>query len=150
MDLSTLTAEELTTLLSDVRNELDKRITLATAEDRIDAIVKESLQLSGEATGDDWKQPTGPRNAYPKGWKVKHAGKTWVSTIPVNVWPPGVEGWQEEVVPGAAPPQWVQPGSTNPYLLGQRVTFQGKVYESTHPANVWSPTAYPQGWKLIP
>jgi len=29
------------------------------------------------------------------------------------------------------------------------VTFEGKVYESTIDANVWSPTAYPAGWKKV-
>ena len=50
-----------------------------------------------------------------------------------------------------APPvgEWVQPGSTNPYMLGDRVLFGGKVYESKINNNVWSPSAYPAGWKLV-
>ena len=39
--------------------------------------------------------------------------------------------------------------STNPYSIGDKVTFQGKVYESTIENNVWSPTDYPQGWKEV-
>ena len=39
--------------------------------------------------------------------------------------------------------------STNPYGIGDKVTFQGKVYESTIENNVWSPADYPQGWKEI-
>ena len=39
--------------------------------------------------------------------------------------------------------------STNPYSIGDKVTFQGKVYESTIENNVWSPADYPQGWKEI-
>ena len=39
--------------------------------------------------------------------------------------------------------------STNPYSIGDKVTFQGKVYESTIDNNVWSPADYPQGWKEV-
>lgn len=44
----------------------------------------------------DWVQPTGSTDAYNKGDKVKHNGKTWVSDVDSNVWEPGVYGWTEE------------------------------------------------------
>lgn len=47
------------------------------------------------------------------------------------------------------PPEWQQPDSTNAYMTGDRVTFEGHVYESLIDNNVWKPTDYPQGWKLI-
>ena len=47
------------------------------------------------------------------------------------------------------PQEWQQPNSTNAYMKGDRVTFEGHVYESLIDNNVWSPAAYPQGWKLI-
>lgn len=47
------------------------------------------------------------------------------------------------------PPEWEQPGADNAYMTGDRVTYQGKVYESTVDNNVWAPDAYPQGWKEI-
>ena len=50
---------------------------------------------------------------------------------------------------GGAVLDWVQPNSTNPYLKGDRVKFEGKIYESLIDSNVWSPTAYPTGWKEI-
>lgn len=46
-------------------------------------------------------------------------------------------------------PDWEQPDSTNPYMIGDQVYYDGKVYESTIDGNVWSPTDYPQGWKLV-
>lgn len=46
-------------------------------------------------------------------------------------------------------PEWEQPGSTNPYMKGDRVLFEGTVYESLIDNNVWSPTAYPAGWKTV-
>ena len=47
------------------------------------------------------------------------------------------------------PQEWQQPDSTNAYMKGDRVTFEGHVYESLIDNNVWSPTAYSQGWKLV-
>ena len=46
-------------------------------------------------------------------------------------------------------PEWEQPDSTNPYMRGDRVYFDNKVYESLIDNNVWSPAAYPAGWQLI-
>lgn len=45
-------------------------------------------------------------------------------------------------------PEWEQPDSTNGYMTGDKVMFEGKTYESLIDNNVWSPTAYPTGWKL--
>lgn len=47
------------------------------------------------------------------------------------------------------PKDWEQPGSTNPYMRGDKVLFNGKTYESLIDNNVWSPSAYPAGWKEI-
>lgn len=47
------------------------------------------------------------------------------------------------------PLPWEQPGSTNPYMKGDRVTYNGKTYESLIDNNVWSPDAYPAGWKEV-
>ena len=53
-------------------------------------------------------------------------------------------------VAGAAPDEWVQPvGASDAYRKGDRVLFQGNVWESTIDANVWSPSAYPAGWKKV-
>ena len=46
-------------------------------------------------------------------------------------------------------PEWVQPDSTNPYMTGDKVMFEGKVYQSLIDNNVWSPSAYPQGWQEV-
>lgn len=47
------------------------------------------------------------------------------------------------------PQEWVQPSSTNPYLTGDKVIYNGLVYESLIDNNVWSPADYPSGWQLI-
>ena len=47
-------------------------------------------------------------------------------------------------------PVWVQPtGAHDAYQIGDRVSFNGSNYESKINANVWSPTAYPAGWKKL-
>lgn len=49
-------------------------------------------------------------------------------------------------------PVWVQPtGAHDAYQTGDKVhypTIDGPVYESLIDGNVWSPEAYPAGWKL--
>lgn len=45
--------------------------------------------------------------------------------------------------------EWKQPDSTNPYSKGDRVMYEGKMYESTIDGNVWSPADYPAGWKEV-
>ena len=42
----------------------------------------------------EWVQPDST-NAYSKGDRVTHNGKTWVSDVDNNVWEPGVYGWTE-------------------------------------------------------
>ena len=46
-------------------------------------------------------------------------------------------------------PEWEQPDSTNPYMSGDKVRFEGKVYQSLIDNNVWSPSDYPQGWEEV-
>ena len=53
-----------------------------------------------------------------------------------------------ETVDGSIP-EFEQPDSTNPYMKGDRVIFNGKVYESLIDNNVHNPEAYPAGWKEI-
>lgn len=47
-------------------------------------------------------------------------------------------------------PEFVQPtGAHDAYKKGDKVTFNGKHYISLIDANVYSPAAYPAGWKEI-
>jgi len=50
-------------------------------------------------------------------------------------------------------PVWIQPtGAHDAYNIGDRVhfpTINDPVYESLIPANVYSPTVYPLGWKKL-
>lgn len=53
-----------------------------------------------------------------------------------------------ETIDGSIP-EFEQPGATNPYMKGDKVIFNGKVYESLIDNNVYSPSDYPAGWKEI-
>ena len=50
---------------------------------------------------------------------------------------------------GETIPEWEQPDSTNAYMTGDKVKFEGVVYESVIDNNIWSPTANPAGWKIV-
>ena len=41
-------------------------------------------------------------------------------------------------------PEWEQPDSTNAYMTGDKVMYDGKVWESAVDNNVWAPATY--GW----
>ena len=58
--------------------------------------------------------------------------------------------WAKVLIPDPnVIPEWEQPDSTNPYQIGDRVMFDGKVYESVISNNIWSPSQYPAGWKEV-
>ena len=42
---------------------------------------------------------------------------------------------------------WVQPDSTNPYMNGDKVRYQGQVWVSTIDYNVYAPDVY--GWEVV-
>lgn len=44
---------------------------------------------------------------------------------------------------------WEQPDSTNAYMIGDRVWYNNEMYESLVDNNVWSPEAYPAGWRKV-
>ena len=47
-------------------------------------------------------------------------------------------------------PEWVQPsGAHDAYNTGDKVIFEGKVYESVIDGNTWSPIDHPSSWKEI-
>ncbi len=69
-----------------------------------------------------------------------------------------------DIEPGNSPAQWapyhttdptkakafIQPtGAHDAYQTGDRVTYNGQIYESTIDNNVWSPDTYPQGWEVV-
>ena len=95
-------------------------------------------------------------SANPSGWqlveeKVEEPETPIEPEIPVEPEPEPEPELPEEPTKPIEPtvPEWVQPDATTAYKKGDRVMFEGKVYESTIDGNVWSPSAYPAGWQLI-
>ena len=73
----------------------------------------------------------------------------WHPDVAVSLFTKVIVG---EVDPGTGEQvvlDWVQPDSTNPYMKGDRVIFEGVVHESTVDNNIWAPNAYPQGWSVV-
>lgn len=68
---------------------------------------------------------------------------TWTPTDAPSLWARVLVPTPEVI------PDWEQPDSTNPYMIGDKVRFNGHVYESVMDNNVWSPEALPSGWRLI-
>ena len=153
--LSILNDAALDELRRDVLIEQEKRYVVAHAEQQAAELNERYTRAIGREDGDEWIAPTGAHDSYANGAIVTHGGKTWESTTPNNVWEPGVSGWREK--PSVDPdtgeesvPEFVPPtGGHDAYKTGDRVTFEGKVYESTIDGNVWSPADHPAGWKLI-
>lgn len=94
-------------------------------------------------------------NKYEKGTRVRFEGtlyKCLQEHIPQAIWTPTAAPslWAKVLIPSPdILPEWEQPDSTNPYQIGDKVRFEGKVYESVIANNIWSPAAYPAGWKEI-
>lgn len=99
--------------------------------------------------------------AYEVNFKVRHkdilykvlqahtSQADWTPDMAVSLFAKVIVG---EVDPGTGEQvilDWIQPDSTNPYMKGDRVIFEGVVYESTVDNNIWAPNAYPQGWSVI-
>lgn len=67
-------------------------------------------------------------------------------------WTPDVTGslYAKVLIPDATViPEWEQPDSTNGYKIGDKVLYEGVVYECLIDNNVWSPADYPAGWKAV-
>lgn len=154
MDIKTLPLGELRALYVDVAGELQRRDALAKAEAEMEKAAGDVAKAAGvtrpAGEGEAWAQPTGAHDAYREGATVTHQGKTWVATSDWNVWEPGVSGWREATAEGGGPAAWVQPtGAHDAYKKGDKVAFDGQVFESLIDGNVWSPTGYPAGWRKI-
>lgn len=109
-----------------------------------------------------WVQPCGATDAYNKGDIVDYNGVKYISTVDANVWTPDVYGWEvydggstDPVKPDTPSTDedikdFVQPtGSHDAYAKGDKVRYDGKVYESLIDGNTYSPADYPAGWQEI-
>lgn len=82
---------------------------------------------------------------YKPGKQVKYKDVLYVVIEPGHTsqpdWSPdkAVSLFSKVLTSPAGPLPWVQSDSTNPYRLGDKVTHNGKTWESTNNANVWEP-----------
>lgn len=92
---------------------------------------------------------------YKVGTYVNYKGvlyKTLTEHTSQSDWTPDISSSLFAVVltnPDGTPNEWVQPDSTNGYMIGDKVIFERLIYESIIDNNIWSPSAYPNGWKLV-
>ncbi len=134
---------------ADVAKAAELRNTIDTLADTLDdEQAMEMPLLFAEWDGNDVFYDTGKRVTY-KGtlYKVLQAHSsqaTWTPEAAPSLFAKVLAGQD-----GTDIGEWVQPDSTNPYMKGDKVTFNGKTYESVIDNNVWSPSAYPAGWKEI-
>lgn len=98
----------------------------------------------------------GDSSSYAVGDRVRYNGELYKVTQPHTAqarWTPeAAVSLFAKVLPGQDGTEmgdWVQPNATNPYSKGDKVRFEGKIYESLIDGNVWSPSAYPAGWQEV-
>lgn len=156
IDLAEFSYEDLVVLIHTANEEKRRRDIISSAEIRAEEIVEEYSRAVGRKDGDVWTPPIGAHDSFRMGARVFHNGVYWISTIPNNVWEPGVSGWVGEAVEDedtgkATYPKYRQPtGANDAYKVGDRITWtDGKVYESNRDGNVWDPDTLPSGWNVV-
>lgn len=102
--------------------------------------------------------------AYALNQKVLYDSEIYVSLIEKNTKiPTDISTWEKYQEPDETLsnestteedieldiPEWVQPDNDSAYSIGDKVTYDGKIYESLIDNNVWSPEAYPAGWSEV-
>ncbi len=130
-------------------------MTLEETKAIIDALVKlrnsatDEQALKASALYPKWKVGT----AYQKGERVLHNDilyKVLTDHTSQTDWAPDAAPslFAKVLIPDKnVIPEWEQPESTNPYAKGDKVTHNGKTWQSTIDSNVWEPGVY--GWEEI-
>lgn len=118
-----MTMAEIRQVIADAEAELAVRVAVADAERAVVDAVAAYAGVAGCTVLQAW------RALAPEG-----------VTVPDDPPPPAL--------PDA--PRFVLPtGAHDAYAKGDRVTFEGAVYECLINACTWSPAAYPQAWKKV-
>lgn len=113
-----------------------------------EATAVDFVELFPAWTGDGFSYAVNDRVRYNgilfKVLQAHTSQSTWTPDAAVSLFARVLPGQD-----GTSIGDWVQPDSTNPYSKGDKVRYDGKVYESLIDNNVWSPAAYPAGWKEV-
>ena len=110
---------------------------------------------TSKETARNWIAPTGAHDIYKQGeWMIFTDGKYYECLNDTAYSPTDYSSaWRADgVEPESEPPipEFVQPtGVHDAYKKGDKVSFNGKIYESLIDTNVHSPSAYPLGWQEI-
>ena len=118
------------------------------AETLDDDTALESVELFGVWNGDGIEYEAGQRIRYND--KLYKVLQSHTSQFEWN--PEDAPSLFTEVLAGqggTAIGEWTQPDSTNPYMKGDKVIFEGYIWESLIDGNVWSPIMYPSGWQRL-
>lgn len=134
-------------------NNLPEVIQAAKSRKRLESMVRwdEVTQEDVEDLLDDFEEYRVPSNYFPGNlicyenqlYKVLQAHLSQSDWVPKST-----PALYKSIAPPSIIGEWKQPtGGHDAYKKGDKVTFGGNVYESLIDGNVWSPSAYPQGWK---
>lgn len=123
------------------------------------AVAEETVQTLAEDKAleviDMFPSWDGNSVAYTVGFKARYDGvlykclqahtsqSAWTPTAASSLWAKVL------IVSPDVIPEWEQPDSTNAYMKGDKVKFDGKIYQSLIDNNVWSPSAYAAGWQEV-
>lgn len=104
-------------------------------------------------TGKDLYPVWNDKSAYKNGDRVRFndilykclqdhtAQASWTPTDAPSLWAKVLIPTPSEI------PEWEQPESTNPYMKGDKVKYNGKTWVSSIDNNVWAPGVY--GWNEV-
>ena len=90
---------------------------------------------------------------YETGFRVRYGGILYKCLQPhtsQSTWNPtdAPSLWARVLIPDPdVIPEWIQPDSTNPYMIGDKVTHNKKTWICTIDNNVWEPGVY--GWNEV-
>lgn len=110
---------------------------------------------TSKETARNWIAPTGVHDMYKQGeWMIFTDGKYYECLNDTAYSPTDYSSaWRAdgaEPKPEPSIPDFVQPtGAHDAYKKGDKVGFEGKIYESLIDANTYSPSAYPLGWREV-
>ena len=112
---------------------------LATDQQALDA-----LNIYPTWSGDNIKYQINDRVLYEqKLYKCLQAHQSQPQWTPIAA----ASLWTKVLIPSPDIPEWEQPSSTNPYMTGDKVKYNNKIWISIVDNNVWQPGVY--GWEEV-
>lgn len=144
--------EDIKALKADIASNplKDEEVKTAVAEAlKVAVDISADIALKMTALYPEWQADT----RYITGDRIQY-GNVLYSCLQTHT---SQDTWTPDTVPSlwakvlvVAPDvisEWEQPDSTNPYMIGDKVTHNDTVWQSTVDNNVWEPGVY--GWEEI-